>query len=273
MIIAIDIGGTKTLVALFDSKEKPVQEYRFETPKKYPDFLKELAKIIEKIPAKDRTITAVAAPGKIDREKGVGIAFGNLPWKNVAIAHDIGLITNTPTLVDNDANLAGLSEAYRLEKLPHRAIYLTFSTGIGSGIITDGYIDPDMADSEAGEMLFEHDNHLMRWEEFASGKAIVNKYEKLAADINDPKVWKEITRNFAIGIIDISSVLEPDVIIVGGSVGSYFLKYDKYLNDNLKDLRPRLVEIPKIVQAQAPEEAVIYGCAILARQYTDEQHR
>src|ERR1039457_5367391 len=118
MIIAIDIGGTKTLVALFDSQDKPSQEYRFETPKKYSDFLKELAAVINKIPAKDRSITAVAAPGKIDHSHGTVIAFGNLAWKNVHTVKDISAITGTPTLIDNDANLAGLSETHRLKPLP-----------------------------------------------------------------------------------------------------------------------------------------------------------
>jgi len=113
--LQFDIGVRKTLVALFGSQEKPLQEYRFKTPQKYPEFLKELANVIKKIPTKDRSITAVAAPGKLNRSEGIGIAFGNLPWKNVPIVKDISAITGTVTLVDNDANLAGLSEAHRIK--------------------------------------------------------------------------------------------------------------------------------------------------------------
>jgi len=272
MIVAIDIGGTKTLVALFDSSEKKINETRFETPQKYSEFIKVLSDNLKTLKINKDDIVVFSAPGKLDRTKGIGIAFGNLPWKNVNIVKDIEKLTGATTLFENDANLAGLSEAHQIKPLPHRAVYITFSTGIGSGIITDGIIDPDMVDSEAGEMLFEHENHLRCWEEFASGKAIVKKYGKKASEIDDMSIWQKITLNFAIGIINICAVIEPDVIIIGGSVGSYFTKYQDCLIKNLREIKPPLVEVPNIIQAKLPEEAVIYGCVTLAKQYLNEQH-
>lgn len=267
MIIAIDIGGTKTLVALCKKDGTVVEQMRFETPKLYKDFLKEVKTAFTAVAKHKPTITAVAAPGKVDHKTGSVISFGNLAWKNVPLAKDIGAITGTTVLIDNDANLAGLSEAHRIEPLPHRVLYITISTGIGTGLVTDGYLDPDFLDSEGGSMLFEHEGKLEPWEKFASGKAIVAKYGMRASDINDPKIWKEISRWFAIGIVDLTAVLEPDVIVIGGGVGTHFKKYSKFLKEYINELTPKMVDKPNIVAAQQPEEAVIFGCIILANQY------
>lgn len=83
MILAIDIGGTKTLVAPCDDAGNPLQELRFATPQKYTDFKTELAKTVASLTS-DFTVV-VAVPGKLDRIKGTAIAFDNLPWKNVPI--------------------------------------------------------------------------------------------------------------------------------------------------------------------------------------------
>ncbi|NCS83274.1 ROK family protein, partial [Candidatus Saccharibacteria bacterium] len=55
-------------------------------------------------------------------------------------------------------------------------------------------------------------------------------------------------------------VLQPDVIIIGGSIGTYFERYDSDLTAILKDKLPDHIGLPRLVQAQHPEEAVIYGC-------------
>jgi glucokinase len=271
MIIAIDIGGTKTLVALCEKNGQVIKQERFETPKDYNDFTKELATALQKMPLNDVTITSVAAPGKIDRTNGVVVAFGNLPWKNTPLRDDIQAITGTTVLIENDANLAGLSEAHRISPIPHTALYITISTGIGTGLITDGYLDPDFLDSEGGNMLFEHDGKLEAWEKFSSGKAIVAKYGKKASELDDPKAWKDISRWFAIGIVGLTAILEPDVIIIGGGVGTHFSKYEPFLKQHINDLTPPLVDKPTIVAAGEAEEAVVYGCVILANQY-NEQH-
>ena len=266
MILAIDIGGTKTLVSLADENRKVLQSEKFPTPKNYKQFISELSKVVANFSTK-YSLVVVAAPGKIDRNAGKGIIFGNLAWKNVPLAKDISVVTKSTVLVENDANLAGLGEAHNLRPVPHKILYITISTGIGVGIITDGVIDPDFADSEAGKMLFVYEGKLAEWESFASGRAIVARYGKMAAEINDAKTWDDITKNFAIGIVDLLTILNPDIVIIGGSVGSHFKKYGHLLEKNVSKMASKMVDVPPIVQAKYPEEAVIHGCLELARNY------
>jgi predicted NBD/HSP70 family sugar kinase len=115
-------------------------------------------------------------------------------------------------------------------------------------------------------MLLEHDGKLMRWEEFASGKAIVAKFGKRASDITEPDDWYVIARNIALGLIDVIAATTPDAIVIGGGVGSHFAKFGDRLTEQLKIYEDSLLHVPPVFGAQRAEEAVIYGCYILANQ-------
>jgi predicted NBD/HSP70 family sugar kinase len=259
MYLAIDIGGTKTLLARMTTSGAIEDSLKFPTPKDYNEFKVQLAENIAKLTTEPWTLVCSAAPGKIDREHGIGVAFGNLPWQNVPLRDDITTITGCAAIIENDVKLAGLSEARALPKPYHKVCYITISTGISDGVIVNGTIDPDLADSEAGHMLFERDGQLVTWESFASGKAIVERFGKMASEINDPEIWKVISRDIAIGLIDVVANIQPDIVIIGGGVGSHFAKYEQFLLAELKKYENPMVPIPPIVKAQNPEEAVIYG--------------
>jgi glucokinase len=118
-------------------------------------------------------------------------------------------------------------------------------------------------------MVFEHEGKLMDWESFAAGRAIVEKYGKLASELNDLVAWKEIAKNMAIGIVDNCAVFNPDTVILGGGVGTYFEKYGGFLNDEVDNLiqEAEIIKNPLIVGANNAEEAVMLGCIINAQQY------
>lgn len=267
MYLTIDIGGTKTLVARMLKSGKIEDSIKFPTPQKYPEFVKLLEENVDKLTTTPWLVTCVAAPGRIDRENGIGLSFGNLPWENVPLGKDIRRITRSTVLIENDAKLAALSEARLLDPPRHKVIYMTVSTGIGIGVVVDRKLDPELLDAEVGRMLFERDGQLVKWESFASGKAIVKRFGKMASEIDDPAIWKIISRDLAIGIIDVAANIQPDIIIIGGGVGSHFHKYGKFLKAELKKYEDPMIKIPDIVQAKHPEEAVIYGCYELIKDH------
>jgi predicted NBD/HSP70 family sugar kinase len=264
MYAAIDIGGTKTLVAVFDAKGKVVEQIKFPTPQDYDDFSAELAKTVANLSTKEFQAFGVAAPGRIDREHGVVVAFGNLPWTNVPILADTEKILKAPGVLENDTKLAALSEALAQKKY-RKVLYVTISTGIGGGLITDGVIDTDFSSNEIGQMLMEHHGSLKRWEDFASGKAIVAHFGKKASEITDKQDWYIIARNIAIGLNAVIAALTPEVIIIGGGVGTHLPKFKDRLDEQLKIYETPMFSIPPIIQAKRPEEAVIYGCYELVK--------
>lgn len=264
MYLGIDIGGTKTIVATLDDDGVIQEKYRFPTPQKYADFLKELESNVEKLSTKEFRACGVGAPGKIDRARGVALAFGNLDWKNAALQKDVQAIVKCPVVVDNDANLAGLSEAM-LRKDREKVLYVTISTGIGTGFIVKRRIDPELADSEGGQMLLEHHGKLEPWEDFASGRAIVRRFDKRASEINDARTWRIIAHNIALGLIDFVALMQPDVIVLGGGVSAHYDKFKDFLAADLKSYENPLFKIPAIEEAVRPELAVVYGCYDLAK--------
>jgi predicted NBD/HSP70 family sugar kinase len=265
MYLAIDIGGTKTLLASLTNDGVITERIRFETQKNYHDFLQCLADNVDKLSTKNFLACGAGVPGRIDRKKGSGIALGNLPWENAPIKKDVENLVHCPVAVDNDANLAGLSEAMLLKHKYNVVLYVTVSTGIGTGVIVNQQIDSTLADSEGGHVLLEHNDKLIYWENFASGSAIVRRYGKQAREINDLATWKHISRDLALGLLDLIAVIQPDVIVLGGSVGEYLEKFKEPLVEALKQHETPLVPIPPVVKAKRPEDAVLYGCYDLAK--------
>jgi predicted NBD/HSP70 family sugar kinase len=153
-----------------------------------------------------------------------------------------------------------------LKKKYDRVLYVTISTGIGAGVVVNQKLDPDFLNIESGQTIFEHHGKTKRWEAFASGKAIVDQFGKMAKDIEDQATWKIIAHNLSFGFMNLIANVQPDVIVIGGSVGTYFKKYEKPLTAELKKYETPLTPIPPLKQAQRPEEAVLYGCYDLAKE-------
>jgi len=260
MLVTVDTGGTKTLVASFSEDGVLGAQIKFPTPPKSADYVTLLRQtLIETYGGQPVEAIVVALPGII--KNGVAIWCNNLKWKNFDAASALkGVLGDAPILIENDANLAGLAETRALHTIPPLSIYVTVSTGIGTGIITNGRIDPSLRYSEGGRALVEFDGIVREWESFASGRVIYDVYGKYARDITSKRTWNQIADRISRGFFVLIPLLQPDVIIIGGSIGTYFEKYAEQLKNILKEKLPAHIPVPKIVQAQHPEQAVIYGC-------------
>jgi glucokinase len=260
MIVAVDTGGTKTLIAGYDEAGTITSEFQFPTPTKKSEYIATLMIHLTALfdPKKVDAIV-VAMPGIV--KDGVAVWCNNLHWKNFDVASELhGVLGGAPLFVENDANLAGLAETRARSPMPLSSLYVTVSTGIGSGVITNGRIDPGLRYSEAGRALVEYDGMVREWETFASGKAIYNTYGKYARDIKSKRIWNKIADRISRGFLAMIPIIQPDMIIIGGSIGTYFSEYEEQLKGILKEKLPPHIPLPKLVQAKHPEQAVIYGC-------------
>lgn len=262
MLITIDTGGTKTLITAFNRQGKPGQEHRFPTPKNEDDYIGTISEVLhEHYILKGRPIDAIVigVPGTV--LNNIALLCINLGWRNFDIAGKLSaLVPDIPIWLENDANLAGLSETLRLKEQPRNSLYVTISTGIGTGIIAGGHIDPNMSMSEGGHMMIEYDGRLRSWESFASGRSIRDTYGKYARDITSKPIWAHIADKISRGFLVMIPMIMPDVIIIGGSIGTYFDNYKEQLKKLTNNQLPDHIPMPKIIQAKYPEEAVIYGC-------------
>jgi glucokinase len=267
MLVAVDTGGTKTLIAGFDHSGDIVgSTVKFPTPKDSKTYVSLVRKTLqEKYSNEDVEALVIALPGIV--KNGVAIWCSNLGWKDFEAQKAFEGLFDAPVLIENDANLAGLSETRLIDPIPESVLYVTVSTGIGTGVITNGHIDPGLRHSEAGHALVEFEGSMREWESFASGKAIYQAYGKFGHEISDPATWQQIAKRISRGFLAVIPIIQPDVVVVGGSMGTHFDKYGHLLEEILrKELSPHLL-YPHFKQAEHPEKAVIHGCYYYAVDY------
>lgn len=262
MYLGIDVGGTKTLLAIFSKDGQVLKELKFPTSQDYDQFKIELRSNLAKIVTDGLTGVGIGLPGLIDHATGETIdAGGNLAWKHVNLKTDVqAMLPHKKVVIHNDAKLAALSEAAVCDKKYDRIMYITLSTGIGGGVITNHKIDDDYINFEPGRMRFELDGQNQSWEGFASGKALLKHFGKQASDLEDPAAWRQYAHWLAMGFEELLPTVQPSLIIIGGGAGAHLEKFLSYLTDELNSIGDALVAVPPIVKARRPEEAVIYGC-------------
>ena len=144
-IIAVDLGGTQLRTARYDHDLNLLQR---ESTLTRADLgsqatINRLIAYIDKVmPGSRDDITGIgiSSPGPLNPKTGVIIAPPNLPgWNNVPLGELVAKEFGLPVFIGNDANVAALAEASKGAAQGCRhVVYITVSTGIGSGIISDG---------------------------------------------------------------------------------------------------------------------------------------
>lgn len=265
MYLGIDVGGTKTLLAVLDDNGVITEQVKFPTAQDYDQFIREVGEQIAKLNTKEFTAAAAGIPGLLNRQSGVVEALGNLPWRNKPIRDDLTQLVHCPVTIENDAKAAALAEAQVILDTYHRVLYLTIGTGIGGGFVVNGVLEANLLDTEIGKMIFPHDGKLLEWEAFASGNAISETYHKHATDIDDPAIWQAIAENLGLGVIAASAAFQPEAIIFGGGVGAHFEKFAAPLQAFLDAHLHPVIRKPQLLHDHHAELSVIYGCYELAR--------
>lgn len=268
MILGIDVGGTKTYLATLDDQGVILDSVKFPTDKDYDQFLKDLAQNLKNLNLESEYDVCAGIAGQLDRKAGIVHALGNLPWVDKPIGPDISkLVDNRPVLIENDARLAGLSEAQLIKDKYQRVLFLTISTGIGGALVIDGEIVRELEDTEMGKMPLLYDGKIQNWEDFAGGRSVVDRFNKKAYEITDPDQWRQIGDTIGYGLAICCSAFTPQAIILGGSIGAHADKYSQGVLEYLRNqLHPVIKQPEVILAAQRADDAVIYGCYDLAKQ-------
>ena len=139
--VVSDVGGTQIRVASYDAGTlNPIKQKKITTQAKGQLPVDRLIKLIQEI-KEDHTIKAiaVAAPGFLDPDLGIVYEAPNIPgWENYPLRKILEDVFKIPIFLGNDANLAALGEWKFGAGIGHsNLLYLTISTGIGSGVIVN----------------------------------------------------------------------------------------------------------------------------------------
>lgn len=259
MIIAVDTGGTKTLIARFNESGKMEVITKFPTPRDKKEYIDSVVTAVkESIASEPIDAFIVALPGPI--RKGVLQRSPNIGWEQFDVVAAIKQhFPDTLVAIGNDADLGGIAEARALDN-PGLCMYVTFSTGVGTGLTYDGKMVQGLERFEGGSMRIEYEGTRERWETVASGKGFYERYKQYGSEVNDPEKWKDYAERLASGFLALIPLIEPNHIVIGGSMGTHYAKYSSYLQEILDSSIAKHMPDVHISQAKHPEEAVIYGC-------------
>lgn len=165
LYLGLDIGGTKCAVVVGDADFSIKRRIVFDTltERGYEAILSEFKKHIKAMLADYsgyglRRI-GISCGGPLDSKKGIIYSPPNLPgWDNVPITKIFRDEFGVETVIQNDANACALAEwLMGAGKGTSNMIFLTFGTGMGSGLILNGklYSGTNDLGGEVGHIRLE----------------------------------------------------------------------------------------------------------------------
>jgi glucokinase len=277
--LAIDIGGTKFAMAVFDGDRMVRRELRRTDREGGKDWMLE-------------QIVTIARQWQADlRFDRCGIGFGgpvNFAGQVVALSTHVGGWSNfpltafireqlgVPTIMDNDANVGALGEAvYGANKGCDPSFYLNVSTGIGGGIVSNGQILRG-ADSYAGEIghtPIRPDGPVCLCgargclERYCGGMWLEKQYGRTAKELfEDPAFVSRYVVDLAQGLKIVIMMLNPARIAAGGGISKagdgLFVPLRRQVRELITEWSRARVDI---VPTALGDDNILWGANALAR--------
>lgn len=249
--IGVDIGGTNVAIALVSEDGKVINDKLISTDQSIsPETMIDrictvITKIIEHTYVGLEKVKGIGigSPGPLDSRNGLITCPPNLTsWKNVPILQIVENSLSMQVILENDANVAALAEKWvGAAQENDNFVYVTISTGIGSGIMMDGKllrglkgnagdIGHTVIDPSFGSCICGQHGCL---EAIASGAAIAHKGSAIIGEkISTKDVFllykkghREIVHyiDYVFNILGMASVniintFDPEKIVIGGGV-------------------------------------------------------
>jgi predicted NBD/HSP70 family sugar kinase len=269
-VLGIDLGGTKLHIALADLHGEIVAESIEPTScdggaavvaqiERMKDALLEQASV----PAQRLRGGVMGSPGMVDPASGSIVIAPNIPGLDsldvrAALRERLGI----DVAIENDVNLAAIGEHWRGNSRKARSFaFIAVGTGIGMGIFSDGYLVRG-ARGAAGEIAYlplggdPYDARGLRYgtlETAIGSVGIIERYVGLGGspgstvrdvfdrlDIEEAAriTIDEVSRILTTAILAVHSILDSEIIILGGSIGArpeLKLRIDEHLGRCMRE--------------------------------------
>lgn len=239
-VIGIDLGGTAIKLGRFSQDGTCLQSLSVPTPQPAtPEAV--VAGMVEAIvqvdPERQSVAIGVGTPGPTDATGRIArIAINLSNWRDVPLADWLEAKTGCPTIIANDANCAGLGEAWLgAGRQFNNFILLTLGTGVGGAIILDGklFVGHQGAAGELGLITLNPDGppcnsgNQGSLEQYVSVTAIRRCTGLEPAQLGamakagDPEAltfWRSYGKDLGAGLTSLIYVLTPEAIAIGGGI-------------------------------------------------------
>ncbi len=194
-VISIDLGGTKILSALLNTKNEIIDREKLATnlTKGNAKLIKDIAASVNillennKLTEQDIIAVCLGVPGTVNPETGIIGNAPNLGIKSYNIKNALQKHFSIPVLIENDVNLGGLGiKKYEMKDKVNNMLVVFVGTGIGGALFFNGQIYRGTSNfaGEIGHMLvspdgwFETTKKKTTFEGIASRTAIVKAIQK-----------------------------------------------------------------------------------------------
>lgn len=286
-VIGVDLGGTAIKFGRFLADGTCIESVSIPTPQPSTPsaVIKAIADQVNQLNSNQQSFAlGLGTPGATDVNGRIAKVAINLDgWHNVPMADELEKHTGLKTIIANDANCAGVGEAWLGAGHKYKnLIVITLGTGVGGAIILNQKLFTGHLGS-AGELGLItlnpqgppcNSGNNGSLEQYTSATAILRDTNKTPAEWgalaegNDStalQFWQDYGALLGAGLTSLIYVLTPEAIIIGGGVSQsakFFLPAVKAEID--KRVLPTSREGLQILTAKLGNQAGIVGAAKLA---------
>lgn len=283
--LAIDIGGTRFRMAVFDGGRIVAREARSTDREGGREWMMgqvaEIGQQWREEPGFERCGIGFGGP-VLYREQRVALSTHVGGWRNIPLSRESTELLGVPCVMDNDANLGALGEAlFGAGAGFDPLVYLTVSTGIGGGIVCGGriYRGADSYAGEFGHVVIRPEGPRCLCgahgclERMCSGLWLERDYGRPAKELlQDEAFVVRYVVDLAAGLKTVIMVLNPARIVIGGGIS----RAGERLFDPLrKELRRQVTSWSRaridVVPAQLGDDSVLFGALALTRELETAQ--
>lgn len=278
--LAIDIGGTKFTLAVFEGERMVRRETRSTDRARGREGIMEQLLPIALDWHRERKLDrcGIGFGGPVDYpSQMVALSTHVGGWNDFDLVGELRRALGVPVVMDNDANAGGLGEGvYGAGRGFRPLFYMTLSTGIGGGIVT-GHGLYRGADSYAGEI-----GHLTIrpggpdclcgsrgcFERMCCGLWLEKDHGREARELlQDPAFVRSYVVDLALGLKAAIMLLNPARIVIGGGISKagdpLFVPLREELRRQVTNWSRARIDV---VPAELGDDSVLYGALALARE-------
>ncbi|MGC8974787.1 MAG: ROK family protein [Thermoprotei archaeon] len=266
IVVAVDVGATKTRVALFDSASMSlVSKAVVSTPQEggreivAETIVSVFNELVKEVREWEVTAVGVGSIGPLDIREGRVINSPNTRLRSFDLREPLHRYFRVPTYVVNDCVAAVYAE-YMLGvgQGKKNIVYVTLSSGIGAGVIVDGHLllGKDGNAHEVGHIVVSYDSDIKcgcggvgHWEGLASGNNLWRLIKKLRSR------WSRSSE-----LYEISGVEE----VSAARLFEYWKKGDEFASYVVRELaKINAAGIASVINVYDPEVISFGGSIIL----------
>jgi predicted NBD/HSP70 family sugar kinase len=296
-IVGIDVGRSYLRAAIADLAGDPVARRDEPARARSADSLiRQIGDISHALAAeagirwRQVTFAVVGSPGVFEPARGQVALAHNLPgWGRQGLAEALQEELGTNVGFENDVNLATIGERWKgLGKDVANFVYLHIGTGVGMGLVLNGHLHRGSVGA-AGEIGYmplaaadPHDPTNRRRGALesaigASGVVATARRMGMRPPLTPKKVFaaarrgdgtagrvvQAVAEGIALAIAAVVPVVDPELVVLGGGIGS---NGDLLVAPVERELRALSPFSPRIEASPLGDEATVLGAIAMARE-------